>query len=254
MTRVNPDRVKIGTSGFSYKDWLGNFYPQFCPQQDFLRFYATVFNTVEIDSTFYRIPTIEMVKRWKKTTGDGFTFTAKFPQTVTHDGEISDRLVNMKAFIENMRHLEEKLGPLLLQFPYGFKPEEHSDIFKALIESLPDSGKFAVEVRNKKWLGEGFYNFLKCRKVSLCLIDHPWMPRETDFTGDFLYIRMLGDRKKIPNDFSYERNSRTEELEWWSRLIEEFSIDKGEVYTYFNNHYSGHSPTTAKRLMEILAQ
>jgi len=252
MTKANLDRIKIGTSGFSYKDWLGNFYPQFCPQQDFLRFYATIFKTVEIDATFYRIPTAEMVKRWKKVTSDDFVFTAKFPRTVTHEGGIEERLSNMGAFIESMKHLEGKLGPLLLQFPYSFKPDEHEDIFLKLIEGLPDSGKFSVEVRNKKWLGDRFYGILKSKNVSLCLIDHPWMPRKTEFTGDFLYIRFLGDRKKIPNDFSYIRNEREDELDWWSRLIEEYSIDKGEVYAFFNNHYSGHSPSTARRLMEIL--
>lgn len=254
MAKAKTDKIKIGTSGFSYKDWLGNFYPQFCPQQDFLRFYSTVFKTVEIDATFYRIPSVEMVRRWKKVTCDDFIFTAKFPRTVTHEGDLESRLADMSEFVECMKHLDNKLGPLLLQFPYSFKPDEHQDIFQRLIDGLPNGGKYAVEVRNKKWLGQGFYSFLKSKNISLCLIDHPWMPRRTEFTGNFLYIRFLGDRKKIADDFSYIRNEREEELDWWARLIEEYSIDKGEVYAFFNNHYSGHSPSTARRLMEILGK
>lgn len=252
MTKCASENIKVGTSGFGYRDWLGNFYPQFCSQKDFLRFYATVFKTVEIDATFYRIPTPDMVKKWKKVTCDDFIFSAKFPRTVTHEGEIEERLANMKAFIENMKYLEEKRGPLLLQFPYSFKPGEHDEILDAIIDNIPNEGRYSLEIRNKKWLGESFYNKLKSKKIALCLVDHPWMPRKTEFTGDFLYVRFLGDRKKIADDFSYLRNEREEELEWWSNLIEEFSADRGEVYAYFNNHYSGHSPSTARRLMEIL--
>jgi len=255
MDKLCLPKIAIGTSGFSYKDWLGSFYPQFCPQQDFLRFYAMSFSTVEIDSTFYRIPDPATVKRWKKVTGDDFIFTAKFPRMVTHEGDIDERRAASVMFLDRMAGLEEKLGPLLLQFPYSFKPEEHYDLLRKLLDNLPDSGfRFALEVRNKKWLGEDFYLLLKEKNIALCLIDHPWMPRLSEATTDFTYIRFLGDRKKIENDFSYIRNDRTEELAWWVRLIADFSTHRGEVYAYFNNHYSGHSPTTARRLMELLAE
>lgn len=249
---IDTRSIRIGTSGYSYKDWLGNFYPQFCPSADFLRFYSTIFRTVEIDSTYYRIPEVESIQRWKKATPDDFIFAAKFPSSVTHEGEIESRIENSKIFIDVMSHLEEKLGPLLLQFPYSFKPDEHSEIMEKLIEAMPDHPKVAVEVRNKKWLGQDFYDLLQGKRISLAQIDHPWMPRRTELTADFAYIRFLGDRKTIESDFSFERLDREEELGWWSVLIEEFTRDRGEVYAYFNNHYSGHSPTTARRLMEVL--
>jgi uncharacterized protein YecE (DUF72 family) len=249
---VDSKSIHIGTSGYSYKDWLGNFYPQFCPPADFLRFYSTLFKTVEIDSTYYRIPDTETVRRWKRATPDDFIFTAKFPSSVTHEGEIGARIENGKIFIDVMSHLEDKLGPLLLQFPYRFEPDEHFEIMERLIEAMPDYLKIAVEVRNKKWLRQQFYDLLRQKNISLALIDHPWMPRRNELTADFVYIRLLGDRKQIESDFSYERFDRKEELNWWSVLIEDFSRDGGEVYAYFNNHYSGHSPTTARRLMELL--
>jgi uncharacterized protein YecE (DUF72 family) len=245
-------KIYIGTSGYSYNDWLGNFYPQFCSSKDFLRFYASIFNTVEIDATFYRIPTAEMVKNWKRITPSNFIFTAKFPQTVTHEGDLESRLTSLKSFVEVMRHLEEKQGPLLLQFPYSFNPVQHEGVLKGLLENIPNDIRAAVEVRNRKWLKPDFYRLLRERKITLCYIDHPWMPRKTEATSDFAYIRFLGDRKKIENDFSYERFGHEDDLKWWSELIEEFSREKGEVYAYFNNHYSGHSPTTARRLVEII--
>ncbi len=246
--------IYIGTSGYSYKDWLGNFYPQFCPSADFLRFYATVFNTVEIDSTYYRIPRKDSVAKWYKTTPDNFVFSAKFPSSVTHEGAIESRVENAQIFMDVMRRLEDKLGPLLLQFPYGFKPDEHFAIMEKLISIMPDDLKIAVEVRNKKWLKKDFYDLLSSRKITLAFVDHPWMPRLTEHTGRFAYIRLLGDREKIDSDFSYVRVDREEDLKWWSHVSEEYSREQGEVYAYLNNHYSGHSPTNARRLMELVSQ
>ncbi len=245
-------RIHIGTSGYSYKDWLGNFYPQFCPQADFLRFYAAVFKTVEIDATFYRIPSKKMIKGWLDRTPDDFIFTAKFPSIVTHEGDIESRLENASKFIDIMTGLDNKLGPLLLQFPYGFKPEDNYDLMVSLLDKIPKDVPLALEVRNKKWLSDDFISLLKSLKISLAQVDHPWMPREIPVTGNFKYIRFLGDRKKIKNDFSYIRDEREEELNWWSNVIEEFSSDGGEVYAYVNNHYSGHSPSSAAKLIEIL--
>jgi len=253
MSGNDKNSILIGTSGFSYKDWLGNFYPQFCPDKDFLRFYATRFKTVEIDSTFYRIPAIETVKRWGKVTPDNFVFTAKFPRTVTHEGSPESRIDTAEAFIRVMSNLEDKLGPLLLQFPYSFKPDDGFGFLDRLLDKLPTAFKYALEVRNRKWLNPRFYEMLADRNVSLCHIDHPWMPEKTEYTAGFLYIRFLGDRRKIESDFTYIRNDREKELNWWARLIEEFAYERGEVYSYFNNHYSGHSPSTAFRLLEILS-
>jgi uncharacterized protein YecE (DUF72 family) len=252
MDSTKQKQIFVGTSGFSYKDWLGNFYPQFCPQKDFLRFYSRVLRTVEIDSSFYRIPSVETVKRWKKVTPDDFRFSAKFPRTVTHEGDIDSRISNASAFIETISHLDDKLGPLLLQFPYSFKPENGREILDGLLSFLPRDVKIALEIRNKKWLSDEFFGLLEKHNIALCLVDHPWMPRKTAVTADFLYVRFLGDRKKISSDFSYIRFDREEDLDWWARLIDEYSSSCEEIYAYINNHYSGHSPTTAKQLIDKL--
>ncbi len=248
------ENVRIGTSGFAYKDWLGNFYPQFLPQADFLQFYASRFLTVEIDSTYYRIPAVSTVQRWTKVTPEGFVFTAKFPQVVTHEGDVSSRLQNSTAFLEVMSHLGSKEGPLLMQFPYSFKPEEEGTLLK-LIESLPEDRKFAVELRNKKWLDcQRLFDLLREKNIAFCLIDHPWMPRLDIRTADFTYFRFLGDRTKIETDFSYVRCDRAAELEHWGEVIERYSQQGITTFAYFNNHYSGHAPTTADRLRELLSK
>ena len=249
---TNLERINIGTSGFSYKDWLGNFYPQFCPPADFLRFYASRFRTVEIDSTFYRIPAESTVRKWADCTGERFTFAAKFPQAVTHEGDLASRLDSRDRFMEVMRLLGEKLGPLLLQFPYSFKPDQ-APLLLGLLEGLPSDLQISVELRHKGWLdNEAIFDTFRQRNISFCLIDHPWMPRSRIVTADFVYVRLLGDRKKIESDFSYVRFDREEDLNWWHQLVREYADQGKNIYVYFNNHYTGHSPTSACRLLEML--
>jgi uncharacterized protein YecE (DUF72 family) len=246
------DLIKIGTSGFSYDDWLGNFYPQFCPKADYLRYYSSKFSTVEIDATYYRIPNCETVKKWCCSTPQDFVFAAKFPRTVTHEGDSASRIAQAKQFIETMKHLDCKLGPLLLQFPYSFKPDQRDFLMK-LIESLPDGHQIAIELRNKYWLKvDEIFELLKAKNIAFCLIDHPWMPKTSVCTADFSYIRFLGDRKKIEEDFTYVRDHHEESLEWWKDVVVDFCKQGKTVFGFFNNHYSGHSPSTANLMLQIL--
>lgn len=249
---MKQNNIHIGTSGFSYKDWLGNFYPQFCPQADFLQFYTSKFKTVEIDSTFYRIPAETTIDRWDKVTSDDFIFAAKFPRSVTHESDISNRLAVIKQFVGSMELLGDKLGPLLMQFPYSFKPDQKDVLFK-LFDGLPNKGRFAIELRNKLWLKhDDLIERMKQQNLALCLIDHPWMPRLNLATADFAYFRFLGDRKKIECDFSFVRNDRSDELNYWSELVLDFAAKDIDCYGYFNNHYSGHSPSTARAFQALL--
>lgn len=245
--------VRIGTSGFSYKDWLGNFYPRSLPQTDYLKFYTGKFMTVELDNTFYRLPTAAMVKKWASSVPDGFIFTAKFPQAVTHEGEEPDRISTALAFCDVMRHMEDHLGPLLLQFAYSFKPDQ-ADFLRRLLDNLPTDLRISVEVRNKSWLGPALYDLLRERRVALCQVDHPWMPRITERTASFSYIRFLGDHKIFDDDFTYVRFPHEDRLAWWRDLIKSYEQNATDIYAYFNNHFSGHAPTTAFRLLELLAQ
>lgn len=244
-------KLHIGTSGFSYDDWLGNFYPQFCPKLDFLQFYSSKFKTVEIDSTYYRIPSDTTIQKWYKVTPDDFLFTAKFPRTVTHEGDIDVRIDSAHKFISSMRCLHEKLAVLLLQFPYCFEPHKIDTLFK-LLSVLPSDVRFALELRNKCWLDETrLFKRLKEQNIAFCHIDHPWMPKEDIDTADFSYFRFLGDRKKIENDFSYVRNQRKSELQYWKEVIQQNIEQQKECFIFFNNHYSGHSPTTSKQFLSL---
>jgi uncharacterized protein YecE (DUF72 family) len=243
--------IRIGTSGWSYKDWSGNFYPSDSKQGDYLRYYATRFNTVEIDSTFYGIPRAGTIENWSKAVPDDFKFAAKFPKKITHESDLTGVDDILHAFLKTIYGLGEKLGPLLLQFPYSFKPDMADNLF-GFFKLLPGDFDYVVEVRNRKWLDNRFYDSLQEAGIALALIDHPWMPKTAVATSRTLYLRFLGDRKKIPDDFTHEHVDRSDDLLDWKKLIAALEEKTDDFYGYFNNHYSGHSPTTAARFVKML--
>ncbi len=201
--------------------------------------------------TFYRIPSETMIKKWASSTPEDFTFAVKFPRTVTHEGDISSRLEQAEQFVSVISKLGSRLGPLLLQFPCSFKPESCSTL-KAIVDSVPKDIQLAVELRNRSWLSEDLYKWLGNRGIALCLVDHIQMPRLSVKTADFQYIRMIGDHRRLTEDFSFVRLDREDDLQWWRDLVVRFAGERGRIYGYFNNHYSGHAPTTACRFLDLL--
>jgi len=245
--------IRVGTQGWSYKDWLGNFYHESTKQIDYLSIYSSRFNTVEIDSTFYAIPRLSTVQRWYDITPPDFKFSAKFPRQITHESDLTGIVAVLSAFLRVISELREKLGPLLIQFPYSFKPDMADNLYKFL-HLLPKEFDFVLEVRNEKWLSEIFYEKLRENNIGLAILDHPWMPKISVSTSKIIYARFLGDRKKIAENFSFERTDRLKELDDWKQFLNDLVEQAEDSYFYFNNHYSGHSPTTAERFITILSR
>ncbi len=242
--------LHLGTQGWSYKSWVGNFYPANTAASDYLNQYARQFHAVEIDSTYYGAPRPQTVKQWHEITPENFRFTAKFPQAITHEKMLKDATSETLQFLDAMTPLGDKLGPLLLQFPYQFKPNKHS-MLSEYLAALPRNFRYAVEVRHRGWLNDSFFNLLAQHRVALALADYAYMPKLDRATTDFVYIRWLGNRKDIPDDhYETVRIQRDEELDRWSALITQF-LDQGvTVWGFANNHYQGHSPATVRALLE----
>lgn len=241
------EKFHIGTMGWSYDFWVGNFYPE--GSQNLLTEYAKNFDTVEIDNTFYRIPSRDNVMNWKDETPDDFIFSAKFPRKITHIKMLQDCHEELNVFIEHMSLMGNKLGPMLIQLPPSFKPEK-SGILKDFLAGLPERFRFAVEVRNKKWLDEKFYDMLRDYKVALVLIDHPWMPEMNTITADFTYIRWVGDRKKVTGTLGKVEKDRSEDIKDWAVKINGFLDSSLEVFGYFSKNYSGYPPGDVRMLMD----
>ncbi len=250
---MNLSMVHFGTSGWSYADWVGPFYPVGTPVARYLAVYAQQFASVEVDATFYRPPSMAMITAWRDRTPDGFRFAAKVPRLITHDQQLLDVQPAIEQFAQIMRELGPKCGPLLFQFAPSFTAA-HFDRMAALVPALPVDLRWAIEVRHTSWLTEQFYDLLRAHNVALAHVDLPWMPRTTPVTADFAYIRWLGDRRKIAEDFSYVRPEleRGGDLDWWARQIERMVAREVEVFGYANNHYQGHSPATLRAMQRRL--
>jgi len=247
----------LGTSSWSSEDWVGAFYPPGTPSAQFLEEYSRHFDTVEVDSTFYRTPSAAMVKNWRERTPPGFVFAAKFPQVITHEKVLVDCDAEVKEFLGVMDLLGDKLGPLLVQLPYfnrkAFaKPEDFFARMRPFVAKLPSGHAFALEIRNKGWLNEELLDVLRRKNVALALIDHPWMPRIEELarkldplTADFAYIRWLGDRKGIEEATKHWDRlvvGREREMECWIPEVRKLLARRLRVYAYFNNHYAGFAP------------
>jgi len=251
------DQLLLGTSSWTGDGWVGSFYPAGMKPADFLRFYSQRFRTVEIDSTFYRIPGVNTVKQWRERTPEGFLFAVKVPQSVTHEKVLVDAEGDLKEFLSVMDLLGDRLGPLLLQFPYLNKTKFRSlgfflETLTPFLKDLPKGYRWAVEIRNKNWLSEKLYVVLRQYGVALALVDHAWMPRPQEYfdagdpvTADFSYIRWIGDRKGIEQQTTrWDRMivNREDEMEEWIPVIRQILKRRICVMGFFNNHYAGWAP------------
>jgi uncharacterized protein YecE (DUF72 family) len=256
----------LGTSSWSFDDWRGSVYPVDAKSADYLTHYAQRFTAVEIDMTFYRIPTRSVVEGWYHKTPADFRFAAKVPQVITHEKILRDCQAELQQFTDVMGLLGDKLGPLLFQFPYFSKrqlptPQAFLERLEPVLDQLPEGYQFAVEVRNRGWITRRFLDLLRARQVALALTDHAWMPpiqeliRQHDVvTADFVYIRWLGDRKAIEaiaRKWDRLVVDRRQDTEAWVAVVRQLLARKLPVYGFYNNHYAGHSPGSIGLFYEI---
>ncbi|MFU8802553.1 MAG: DUF72 domain-containing protein [Bradymonadaceae bacterium] len=239
-------KIWLGTSGWSYDDWNGVFYPPGTSQKDRLVHYAGQFNTVEIDSTFYARPAMKTVQGWYERTPDDFIFAAKFPRSITHDARLIHCEHEAIDFVGVMSELGEKLGPLLLQLPPSLTASSFDDL-AGLFEGLPDGYAYAVEVRHGSWLIDEFADLLKRWNVALTLTSCGHLERFWRVTSRIAYVRWLGQWDAMDR-FDEVQIDRSEDIAWWVPRIKHFLDQGGVVFGYVNNHYAGHAPTTVRQI------
>jgi uncharacterized protein YecE (DUF72 family) len=258
--------LRIGTSAFTAAGWPGTFYPEGLPEREYLTFYASQFDTVEIDSTFCRTPSLQTVKGWNAKTPPGFLFAAKVPQIVTHEKVLLDCETEFSEFLKVMDALGEKLGPLLLQFGYFNKNafvgvNDFLARLRPFLKRLPKGHRFAIEIRNKNWLVPQFVEALRERGVALTLIDQSWMPRPAAWfekfdpiTADFTYVRWLGDRKGIEEQTKVWDKiivDRRAELSEWAEILGKVHKRRIQILAFANNHYAGYGPGTVEQFRDL---
>ncbi len=244
--------IHLGTQGWSYPDWVGSFYPPGSKQEHYLPFYARVFDTVEIDTTFYHPPRGTIVRSWERSTPPGFRFTAKVPQAITHTARLSKVGEQMQAFARALEPLGEKLGPLLVQMPAEFTRDPGSEgLLDRFLAGTPASVRLAVEFRHSSWHVRETWDLLRARSTALAWTEWRTLPRATEVTADFLYLRWLGDRREIAK-YDRVQIDRSDSFDAWERDLTRVLPQVREVFGYFNNHWAGHSPANANEMKRRL--
>ena len=241
----------LGTIGWSYKFWRGKFYSNKTTPKDYLAYYSSQFNTVEVDSTFYRIPTPPTVANWKEKTPENFRFSLKFPKIITHIKMLRDCQNETGVFLDRADLLREKLGALLLQFPPNFSIDHLTDL-KNFLKNLPENYRYVVEVRNKSWLNQDFYSILKANNIALAWAENPLMDQFNEITADFLYFRWEGDRKKVSGTLGNIEVDRAEDLKLVAEKIKSYIDRQKMVFGYFGKYYSGYPPSDIVKLGKYL--
>jgi uncharacterized protein YecE (DUF72 family) len=281
MTIRFPSNLLVGTSSWSSSDWCGSFYSDHIEPGEMIQVYSSKLSTVEIDSTWYRMPNPKMVETWKSKTPSEFIFSAKVPKVISHDKYLEGCDAELKEFISVMSGLGEKLGPMILQFPYvakGKDPEEYktgADFIRRLkgfAPLLPREFKWGVEIRNSLWVQPALLDILRSRDISLVFIDYYTMDplpklahRDDVFTAPFVYIRFLGNRKEIDaaikqaqeaglrkREFESILKDRTGQMKAWIPPIKQLVAKGTPTYVYFNNHYAGYAPGSVELFEKLL--
>ena len=246
----------LGCSGWSYDGWKGPFYPKDLDNRYWLSYYSQIFDFVEIDSTFYRIPSKFMVNNWSKRTPENFRFAVKFPKIITHDKRLKDVEKDIEQFYDAMEPLYDKILVFLIQLPPSLQIAEGLDLIKNLRYQLDPSFRYAIEVRHHSWFNELFYNVLKERNYCLVWSQQDILITPPILTTDFVYLRLIGDRTIDEKDFGKLTKERTKEMELWSKILidvdRKVKDDVKMAIMSANNHYIGFGPMTAKLFEQML--
>ncbi len=257
-------KIQVGCQGWNYDDWTTKagdetvFYPRGTRSNEMLGFYAEVFNTIEVDSTFYAIPASATVEGWYKKTPEDFSFSLKLPREITHEyGLREPSFPALNEFCERVSLLKEKLGAVLIQLPPNFEAsKENAQALRVFLAELPKEIRFAIEFRERQWLTDWTFEELAKNKVALCLIEGSWIPREKIFeaiekkTADFAYIRFMGERDLTT--FNKVVRPQDAHLQMWKAEIER--IKAKDIYVYFSNFYEGFAPASVNKLKELFGQ
>ncbi|MBN1264591.1 MAG: DUF72 domain-containing protein [Anaerolineales bacterium] len=252
--------IRLGTSGFSYDDWVGPFYPQDLPKQQWLSYYAAEFDTVELNVSYYRVPSLRTVTGWVERTPENFLFSVKAHRSITHDRE-GQLFGQMQEVLEPMVR-SGKLGCILAQFPYSFHRTEDNYEYLKFVRKEFWGLPLVVEFRNEHWIQQRTFDFLAEWDLGFCCVDEPRLqgliPPVVAVTGSIGYVRFHGRNAKQwwNHDHAWQRYDyqyNEEELQEWLPHFRTLKSAAPLTLVYANNHYKGKSVETQRALQKILA-
>ena len=265
MQELSQSLVHIGTSSWLFDSWRGVFYPDKVPKSQYLSFYASQFDTVEVNTSFYAIPSPSVLIHWIESVPAGFTFALKFPRVITHDRRLVDCTGLTRTFLDVLRALGPAAGPAFLQFPPDFTRRANGRELAAYLDWLAIEAsdlRLAIEVRSADLLTASFARFVAERSFALVLVDRIatadlyaiWLECiDAGLGADFSLIRWIGDDRTGPQGDRALQVLRDNDLGRWCQRIGELVHRGRTVFGYMHNPYEGHSPASVRRLRTLLA-
>jgi uncharacterized protein YecE (DUF72 family) len=244
LTTMGTD-IRIGTSGYHYKHWVGTFYPPKTPASKMLDYYVRHFDTLELNNSFYRLPTIEAFEAWRDDTPKNFVFAVKASRFITHNKKLKDPENALDNILPRAEHLGKKLGPVLFQLPPHWKV--NIDRLKALLEILPRERRYTFEFRETSWITPEINRLLRRYNAAFCIYELAGYHSPLEITADFAYVRLHG-----PTAGKYQGSYSQAQLRLWAKRIEQWSARLKAVYIYLDNDQAGYAAQNALTLKEML--
>ncbi len=238
--------VHVGTSGWHYKHWLGTWYPEGVRPAEQFAYYKQHFHTVEINNSFYRLPSVECFEAWRKAAPRGFLFAVKASRYITHMRKLMEPERSYEPFMNNVAALKEKLGPILFQLPPRWKI--NTERLAAFLETLPRPKKrrYAFEFRNPTWYHDEVYALLEEHDCAFCIYELAGHLSPQKVTASFVYVRLHGPGAKYAGSYS------DRQLKSWARKIRAHANEGRDVFVYFDNDEAGYAAFNAERLAQLL--
>lgn len=236
-------RIRIGCSGWNYRHWKGGFYPADLPAMRWFEAYASVFDTVEINNSFYRLPSATTFERWRDLAPPGFCFAVKANRFLTQAKKLKDCAEPLERMMKAVRALGEKMGPLLFQLPPRFRA--NADRLRDFLDLVPADVQAVFEFREPSWYADDILDLLQSRQASLCIHDMPGSQPPPHGVGPLFYVRFHGADQKYAG-----RYGRTRLATWAERICREAEGGR-PAWVYFNNDLGGAAPKDAVLLREM---
>lgn len=240
--------IKFGCTGWSYEGWVGTFYPKSLQNSNWLKYYSKIFDLTEINSTYYRIPTRVMAKKWEYDTPSSFRFTAKFPRIITHEKRLKEVKSEVSEFLSAMSPLKNKIFGFVIQLPPSLTFDEARPRLQELFDYLPKFYKYPIEGRHESWFSTEAISFLSEQNYCLVWNEIEGISNTHPLTSDFVYIRLIGDRSIPDSQFGRVLKNRDSLITKWAEKLEKIKEKVGLALVLSNNHFEGFAPATTNSL------
>lgn len=239
--------IRVGTSGFHYKHWVGRYYPEKTRPAEMLPFYLRDFDTVELNNTFYQLPKEESFDAWRDGVPDDFLFAVKGSRFITHMIKLKDAARGLANFLPRAERLGGKLGPILWQLPPGWRV--NAGRLEEFLEVLPPEHQYAFELRNETWMTDAILDVLRRHNAAFCIYELAGYHSPIELTADWTYVRLHG-----PTAFKYQGSYSGAQMDAWAKRLVGWRKTLKGIYVYFDNDDSAYAVDNALTLKRLIAK